>query len=98
MKLQIIIDDQFLTALDVYCTSKGYTRSEFVRQAIREKLFPVSNSRFYRNKFCPSGIVAINFCSSCHLDKSDDQKEFAGDMIQRLRLVVNQFEHIRLNH
>ena len=59
------------------------------------KLFPVSNSRFYRNKFCPSGIIAINFCSSCHLDKSDDQKEFAGDMIQRLRLVVNQFEHIR---
>jgi hypothetical protein len=59
------------------------------------KLFPVFNSRLYWNKFCPSGILAINFCSSCNLDKSDDQKQFAGDMKERLGLVVNQFQHIR---
>jgi len=59
------------------------------------KLFPVSNSRLYRNKFCPSGILAINFCSSCHLDKSDDQKQFAGEMKERLRLVVNEFQRLR---
>jgi hypothetical protein len=40
-------------------------------------------------------VFAINFCSSCHLDKSDDQKQFAGDMKERLGLVVNQFQHIR---
>ncbi len=59
------------------------------------KLFPVSNSIFFRKKFCPSGILAINFCSSCHLDKSDDQKLFAGEMKERLNLVVNQFECMR---
>ena len=59
------------------------------------KLFPVSNSSSYRKKFCPSGIIAINFCSSCHLDKSDDQKELVGDMTKRLQLVVDQFLHLR---
>ncbi len=59
------------------------------------KLFPVSNSRLYRKKFCPSGIIAIDFCSSCHLDRSDKQKEFVGEMVERLRLVVNQFLHLR---
>ncbi len=58
------------------------------------KLFPVSNSRSYRKKFCPSGIIAIDFCSSCRLDKSDDQKEFVGEMVERLHLVVNQFLHL----
>jgi len=58
------------------------------------KLFPVSNSSLYRNKFCPSGILAIDFCSSCHLDKSDNQKQFVGEMKERLRLVVNEFQHL----
>ncbi len=55
------------------------------------KLFPVSNSSIFRKKFCPSGVIAIEFCSSCHLDKSDDQKPFTGEMVERLELVVNQF-------
>jgi hypothetical protein len=59
------------------------------------KLFPVSNSRSYRKKFCPSGIIAIDFCSSCHLDKSDDQKDFVNEMVYRLHLVVNQFLHLQ---
>jgi hypothetical protein len=59
------------------------------------KLFPVSNSSSYVKKFCPSGIMAINFCYSCHLDKSDDQKEFVGEMAERLQLMVDQFLHLR---
>jgi hypothetical protein len=39
--------------------------------------------------------IAINFCSSCHLDRSDDQKQFAGEMKERLHLVVNEFQHLR---
>ncbi len=58
------------------------------------KLFLVSNSSLYRKKFCPSGIKAIKFCSSCHLDKSDDQKPFAREMVERLELVVNQFQYL----
>jgi hypothetical protein len=58
------------------------------------KLFPVSNSCSYRTKFCPSGIIAIEFSSLCHLDKSDDQKQFVGEMVNRLQLVVNQFQHL----
>jgi hypothetical protein len=45
-------------------------------------------------KSCPSKIKAIEFCSSCHLDKSDDQKQFAGALVERLQLVVNQFQHL----
>jgi hypothetical protein len=52
-------------------------------------LFPVLNSSLYRKKYCPSGIIAIKFHSSCHLDKSDDQKQFAGEMEERLELVVS---------
>ena len=59
------------------------------------KLFPVSNSIFFRKKFCPFGILAINFCSSCHLNKSDDQKLFADEMKERLQLVIKQFECMR---
>lgn len=44
MKLQILIEDSILNKIDVECTSKGYTRSEFVREAIRQKLFPISSS------------------------------------------------------
>ncbi len=58
------------------------------------KLFPVSNSSLFWKKFCPSRIIAIKFCSPCHLDKSDDQKPFAGEMVERLELVVNQFQHL----
>ena len=53
------------------------------------KLFPVSHSGSYQKKFCPSGIIAIDFCSSCHLDTSDDQKQFVGNMVERLQLVVD---------
>jgi hypothetical protein len=59
------------------------------------KLFPVSMSSLFRKKFCPSGIIAIKFCSSCHLDKSDGQKPFAGEMGEKLELVVNQFQYLR---
>ena len=58
------------------------------------KLFLVSNSSLFWKKFCPSGIIAIKFCSSCHLDKSDDQKPFAGEMVAKLELEVNQFQYL----
>jgi hypothetical protein len=47
-----------------------------------DKMFPVLNSRSYRKKFCKSGIIVIKFSSLCHLDKSDDQKQFAGAMVE----------------
>jgi hypothetical protein len=53
------------------------------------KLFPVSNSHSYWKKVCPSRILAIDFSSLCHLDKSDDQKQFVGEMVKRLQLVVD---------
>ncbi len=58
------------------------------------KMFLIFNSSLYRKKFCPSGIIAIKFCSSCHLDKSDHQKPFAGEMVARLELAVNQFQYL----
>jgi hypothetical protein len=58
------------------------------------KLFPVSTFFSYRKKFCPSGIIAIEFSSLCHMDESDDQKQFVGEMMNRLQLVVNQFQHL----
>lgn len=41
MKLQVIIDDKLLKQIDIFCMSKGYTRSELIRQAIRDRIFPV---------------------------------------------------------
>jgi hypothetical protein len=57
------------------------------------KLFPVSNSVAHRKKFCPSEIIAIDFSSLCHLDKSDNQKPFHESMQTRLQVVVSGFEH-----
>jgi hypothetical protein len=73
----------------------GTTLSAYYIYPHMAKLFPVSNSCSYRKKFCPSGIIAIEFSSLCHLDKSDDQKQFVGEMVNRLQLVVNQFQHLR---
>ncbi len=45
-------------------------------------------------KSCPSGINAIDFSSSCHLDKSDDPKPFFESMRTRLQVVVNEFKNL----
>ena len=58
------------------------------------KLFPVSNSVAHQKKFCPSGIIAIDFSSSCHLDKSDNQKAFYESMQTRLQVVVGEFDNL----
>lgn len=39
MRIQLIIPDELIHQVDVYCTSKGYTRSEFVRQLMRASLY-----------------------------------------------------------
>ncbi len=54
----------------------GTTMAAYYMYPHMAELFPVSNSVARRKKFCPSGIIAIDFSSSCHLDKSDDQKPF----------------------
>jgi hypothetical protein len=72
----------------------GTTLADYYIYPHMAKLFPVSNSCSYRKKFCPSGIIALKFSSLCHLDKSDDQKQFVGEMVNRLQLVVNQFQQL----
>ncbi len=79
----------------VYLLVGGTTFTTYNIYPHMAKLFPVSSSCSYRKKFCPSGIIAIKFSSLCHLDKSDDQKQFVGDMVNRLQLVVNQFQHLQ---
>jgi hypothetical protein len=72
----------------------GTTLAAFYIYPHMAKLFPVSNSVAYRKKFCPSGIIAINFCSSCHLDKHDDQKQFCESMRNRLEVGVDEFKNL----
>jgi hypothetical protein len=55
------------------------------------KLFPVSNSVQHRKKFCPSGIIAIDFSSTCHFDKLDDQTPFLESIRTSLLSVVSEF-------
>ncbi len=73
----------------------GITLAAYYIYPHMAKLFLVSNSSLFRKKLCPSRIIAIEFCSPCHYDKSDDQKLFAGEMVERLELVVNQFQYLQ---
>jgi hypothetical protein len=57
-------------------------------------LYPVSNSAQYRNKFCPRGILAIDFSSSCHTDRNDDQAFCYQDITTRLREVCKKLKHL----
>lgn len=41
MRIQIIMPKQLLEELDVYCTSNGYTRSEFIRNCVRSEIASV---------------------------------------------------------
>jgi hypothetical protein len=73
----------------------GTTMAAFYIYPHMAKLFPVSNSVQHRKKFCPSGIIAIDFSSTCHLDKSDDQTPFLESIRTRLLLVVSEFNVLR---
>jgi hypothetical protein len=72
----------------------GTTMAAYYMYPHMTKLFPVSNSVAHQKKFCPSGIIAIDFSSLCHLDKSDDQKPFFESMRTRLQVVVNEFKNL----
>ena len=52
------------------------------------KFYPVSNSINYRNKFCPRGIIALNFASSCHVDKNDNLKKYYQNVVGRLTQTI----------
>jgi hypothetical protein len=54
----------------------GTTMAAYYMYPHMAKLFPVSNSVAQRKKFCPSGIIAIDFSSSCHLDKLDTKNHY----------------------
>ncbi len=69
----------------------GTTMAAFYIYPHMAKLFPVSNSVQHGKKFCPSGIIAIDFSSTCHLDKSNDQTTFLESIRTRLLLVVSEF-------
>jgi hypothetical protein len=81
----------FLNLID-----SGTTMAAYYMYPHMAKLFPVSNSVAHRKKFCPSRIIAIDFSSSCHLDKLDDQKPFFESMRTRLQVVVNEFKNFAL--
>ena len=59
------------------------------------KFYPVCNSKMYRNKFCPRGIIAINFASSCHVDKNDNLKKHYPDVVSRLKLTIAQLQKLK---
>ncbi len=60
----------FLNLID-----SGSTMAAYYMYPHMAKLFPVSNSVAHRKKFCSSGIIAIDFSSLCHLDKSDNKNQ-----------------------
>ena len=72
----------------------GTTMAAYYIYPHMAKLFPVSNSVAHQKNFCPSGIIAIEFSSSCHLDKLDNQKPFYVSMQTRLQVVVSEFENL----
>lgn len=57
--------------------------------------YPISNSSDYRKKFCPRGILAIDFSSSCHVDRGDDQKFCEKSMVGKLRKVLQRFQELQ---
>ncbi len=63
----------------------GTTMAAYYMYPHMAKLLPISNSVARRKKF--SGIIAIDFSSSCHLDMSDNQKPFYESMQTRLQVV-----------
>jgi hypothetical protein len=72
----------------------GTTMTAYYMYPHMANLFPVSNSVAHRKNFCPSGIIAIDFSSLCHLDKSDNQKQFFESMRTRLQVVINEFKNL----
>ena len=60
------------------------------------KLYPILNSSKERKKFCPRGILTINFCSSCHSDKSDSENNhIVGNMKERVKGIIDKFSELR---
>ena len=51
---------------------------------------PVSNDPQNRKKFCPRAIIAIDFSSSCHVDRGDDQ-QFCEESIKS-RLLMDELK------
>ncbi len=55
----------------------------------------MSNSIEYRNKFCPRGIVAFHFTSTCHVDAGDNQSFCFDSMKSSLQGVVGRLEELK---
>lgn len=59
------------------------------------KFYTVSNSPSYRKKFCPRGIIAIDFSSSCHTDCNDNLSHHRAKMEARVTSVVYELDALR---
>jgi len=57
--------------------------------------YPVSNDPQNRKKFCPRAIIAIDFSSSCHVDRGDDQQFCEQSIKSRLSIVLNRFNELK---
>lgn len=61
-------------------------------------LYPLVNSTRERKKFCPRGIITIDFCCGCHLDDNDlEGDEFFPLIKRRLKKICGKFEELTRN-
>jgi hypothetical protein len=58
-------------------------------------LYPIMNTSSERKKFCPRGIITIDFCCSCHTDNNDKERdEYFPRIRDRLINICRKFEEL----
>lgn len=59
------------------------------------KFFPECNSPKYRQIFCPRGILALDFASSCHVDLNDLHEKYMDKIKTSLENVISGLEAMK---
>ena len=58
------------------------------------QLYNHMNSTATRSKFCPRGILTIDFYNSCHTNKNDLNEDESIQMVTRLKDIITVFDQL----
>jgi Arc/MetJ-type ribon-helix-helix transcriptional regulator len=92
MKISLTLPEELLNDLDLVCTSQKYERSEFIREAIRNRIYPKGNqpmsSKEIEEKWTPKVLESIERANE--IVEQIKKKPVIGWCQVRIQLKVNQ--------